>query len=40
VWRANPRLAFAARALSVPPVPWIGEGAYRLFLKVRPLWRR
>lgn len=40
VWRANPRLAPVARVLSVPPIPWLGEGAYRLFLLIRPLWRR
>lgn len=39
VWRVNPRLAPLARALDRPPFTWIGEGAYRLFLRVRPLWR-
>ncbi|TVQ59949.1 MAG: DUF393 domain-containing protein [Rhodobacteraceae bacterium] len=40
VWRANPRLAPAARILSTPPLPHVGEAAYRLFLAIRPLWRR
>ncbi len=40
VWRANPRLAPLARLLDRRPFRWIGEGAYRAFLRVRPLWRR
>jgi predicted DCC family thiol-disulfide oxidoreductase YuxK len=40
VWRVNPRLAPLARALDRPPFTWAGEGAYRLFLRLRPLWRR
>jgi predicted DCC family thiol-disulfide oxidoreductase YuxK len=40
IWRANPRLAPLARALDLPPFRWAGEGAYRLFLRLRPLWRR
>jgi predicted DCC family thiol-disulfide oxidoreductase YuxK len=40
VWRANPRLAPVARLLDRPPFTWGGEAAYRLFLLVRPLWRR
>lgn len=39
VWRANPRLAPAARLLDRAPFTWIGEGVYRLFLRLRPLWR-
>ena len=39
VWRTNPRLAPVARVLDRPPFTWAGEGAYRLFLLVRPLWR-
>jgi predicted DCC family thiol-disulfide oxidoreductase YuxK len=39
LWRGVPRLAWVARLLSVPPLPWLLEGAYRLFLRVRPLWR-
>lgn len=40
VWRANPRLEGVARLLDRAPFTWVGEGAYRLFLRVRPLWRR
>jgi predicted DCC family thiol-disulfide oxidoreductase YuxK len=40
VWRVNPRLAPLARALDRAPFTWAGEGAYRLFLRLRPLWRR
>lgn len=40
VWRGNPRLAPLARLLDRAPFTWAGEGAYRLFLRVRPLWRR
>lgn len=40
VWRVNPRLAPLARLLDRPPFTWAGEAAYRLFLRVRPLWRR
>lgn len=40
VWRVHPRLAPVARLLDRAPFTWIGEGAYRLFLVVRPLWRR
>ena len=39
VWRANPRLAPVARLLDRAPFTWIGEGVYRLFLRLRPLWR-
>jgi predicted DCC family thiol-disulfide oxidoreductase YuxK len=40
IWRVNPRLAPLARLLDRPPFTWAGEAAYRLFLRVRPLWRR
>ncbi len=40
VWRANPRLSPLARALDRAPFTWVGEAAYRLFLRLRPLWRR
>lgn len=40
IWRANPRLAPLARFLDRAPFTWAGEAAYRLFLRVRPLWRR
>jgi predicted DCC family thiol-disulfide oxidoreductase YuxK len=40
VWRVHPRLGPLASALDRPPFTWVGEAAYRLFLRVRPLWRR
>ncbi len=40
IWRVNPRLAPFARLLDRRPFTWAGEGAYRLFLAIRPLWRR
>lgn len=40
VWRVHPRLRTVARVLDRAPFTWIGEGAYRVFLAVRPLWRR
>lgn len=40
VWRAAPRLAPLGRALDRQPFLWAGEAAYRLFLRLRPLWRR
>ena len=40
VWRVHPRLRLAAMVLDYPPFAWIGEAAYRVFLAVRPLWRR
>lgn len=40
LWRATPRLRFIGRALSVPPLPWLLERLYRVFLRVRPLWQK
>lgn len=40
VMKTIPRLRWLGRALCVPPVPWIAEGAYRLFLPLRPLLKR
>jgi predicted DCC family thiol-disulfide oxidoreductase YuxK len=39
IWRVNPRLAPIARLLDRAPFVQVGEAAYRLFLRVRPLWR-
>ena len=39
VWRVNGTLAPVARLLDRPPFVWAGEAAYRLFLRLRPLWR-
>ncbi|MFO7853791.1 MAG: DUF393 domain-containing protein [Paracoccaceae bacterium] len=40
VWRRNPRLAPLARLLDRTPLRQGLEFAYRVFLRVRPLWRR
>lgn len=40
VWRANPRLAPLARLLDREPFLTLGEAAYRVFLRFRPLWRK
>ena len=39
VWRRSPRLARLARALDRRPVTDLLELGYRLFLRLRPLWR-
>jgi predicted DCC family thiol-disulfide oxidoreductase YuxK len=40
VMKTIPRLRWLGYALSVPPIPWIAEGAYRLFLPLRPVLKR
>lgn len=40
MWRGLPRMRRVALALDRPPFRQVAEGAYRLFLAVRPLWRR
>lgn len=40
VMKTIPKLRWLGHALSVPPIPWIAEGAYRLFLHLRPLLKR
>lgn len=40
IWRLDPRLAPLARTLDRAPFAMLGEAAYRLFLRVRFLWRR
>ncbi len=40
LWRATPRFRLLGRIASIPPLPWLLEGAYRGFLKLRPLWRK
>ena len=35
-----PRLRWLGRLLSVPPIPWLAEGAYRLFLPLRPVLKK
>jgi predicted DCC family thiol-disulfide oxidoreductase YuxK len=39
LWRALPRLAWAARIASIGPLPLLLDAAYRVFLWVRPLWQ-
>jgi predicted DCC family thiol-disulfide oxidoreductase YuxK len=36
MWRALPTLSLLGQLARIPPVLWLLEGAYRLFLKVRP----
>jgi predicted DCC family thiol-disulfide oxidoreductase YuxK len=36
LWRALPRFRWIGRLLSLPPLPWILERGYRIFLRVRP----
>ena len=40
VMKTIPRLRWLGHMLSVPPIPWIAEGAYRLFLPLRPALKR
>lgn len=40
VMKTLPRLRWLGLALCVPPLPWIAEGAYRLFLPLRPHLKR
>ena len=36
MWRALPALSLLGQLARIPPVLWLLEGAYRLFLKLRP----
>ena len=40
LWSTLPRTAWLGRIASIGPIPAIFEGCYRIFLAVRPLWRR
>ncbi|MEM1289777.1 MAG: DUF393 domain-containing protein [Pseudomonadota bacterium] len=40
VMKTLPRLRWLGSLLSVPPIPWIAEGAYRLFLPLRPTLKK
>jgi len=40
LWRALPRWAWLGRLLGARPVLPLLEAGYRLFLAIRPLWRR
>lgn len=39
LWQALPRTAWLGRLASVPPVAFLLDAAYAVFLAVRPLWR-
>ncbi len=36
LWKSLPRFQIAGKLLSIPPLPWLLERAYRIFLIVRP----
>ena len=36
LWRALPRFRLIGRLLSIPPMPWVLERGYRIFLRIRP----
>lgn len=37
LWLSLPRWRWFGKIASMPPLPWVLEGAYRLFLPIRPL---
>ena len=39
LWQMLPRLAWLGRIASIGPIPALLDWAYRLFLRLRPLWR-
>ncbi len=39
LWQALPKTRWLGRIAGVPPLPWLLEFGYRIFLRVRPLWR-
>lgn len=39
LWRVLPRFAQAGRIVSVGPLPLLLDAAYRVFLRIRPLWQ-
>jgi predicted DCC family thiol-disulfide oxidoreductase YuxK len=39
LWRALPRWAWLGRLLGTPATLWLMEAGYRMFLRVRRLWR-
>lgn len=40
MWRAIPALAWAGHAARLPPLAWLLERGYRLWLRVRPALQR
>lgn len=39
MWQALPSTRWLGRIAGIPPVTWMLEAAYRLFLRLRPMWR-
>jgi predicted DCC family thiol-disulfide oxidoreductase YuxK len=40
LWLTLPRWRWLGRIASLPPLPWLLEGAYRVFLPLRPLLQK
>ncbi len=40
LWQVLPKTAGLGRVAAIPPMPFLLDQAYRIFLLVRPLWRR
>jgi 3-demethoxyubiquinol 3-hydroxylase len=40
LWRVLPKTAWLGRVASFGPMPFLMDEAYRVFLAIRPLWRR
>ena len=40
IWARLPRTRWLGRLMGTRPALWVLEPGYRLFLKVRPLWRK
>jgi predicted DCC family thiol-disulfide oxidoreductase YuxK len=40
LWLTLPRWRWVGRIASVPPLPWLLEGAYRVFLPLRPVLQK
>lgn len=40
LWEATPGWRWAGRLAATPPLVWLLEGLYRLFLPIRPLLQR
>jgi predicted DCC family thiol-disulfide oxidoreductase YuxK len=40
LWLGLPRWRWLGRVASIPPLPWVLEGAYRAFLPIRPWLQR
>jgi predicted DCC family thiol-disulfide oxidoreductase YuxK len=40
LWLGLPRWRWLGRIASLPPLPWVLEGAYRVFLPIRPVLQK